>query len=209
MYDLSTYDEEFYALVRREGLAMAPWFVPLLKRIFDFTSIIDVGCGQGHYLLELLRQNAESPSSRPIQVCGLEGSPWACQNSLVPGFVHQHDLRVPLQDYWRGTRFDLAISIEVAEHIEAEFADIYVGTLCDLSNVVLITSATPGQGGHWHVNERLPIYWILKFNERGFILDEGRTDQIKSGIRTARGGGQYVTAWFEPNVAVFRKQSAL
>ncbi len=39
-----------------------------------------------------------------------------------------------------GTRFDLVIALETAEHLEPEFAEIFVRTLVDHSNLILFST---------------------------------------------------------------------
>jgi hypothetical protein len=65
-------------------------------------------------------------------------------------------------------RFDLAISLEVAEHLPAHAADGFVHLLCSLSNVVLFSAATPLQGGTEHLNEQWPEYWAQIFDRSSY-----------------------------------------
>jgi hypothetical protein len=53
-------------------------------------------------------------------------------------------------------RFDLAMSVEVAEHLAPATADGFVTLLTALAPVVLFSAAIPGQGGVEHVNEQWP-----------------------------------------------------
>ena len=200
MYDLSIYGKEFYELVEREGKLMAPWFVPLLREVFDFKSLADVGCGTGHYLRYALDNYPDLTG-----LLGLEGSKYAVANSMIPSVTFLQDFRVPPACAYG--EHDLAISIEVAEHVEAEFVDVYLDLLCSLSDTVLITAAVPGQGGTAHVNEQLQPYWVKKFDGHGYYFDEVTTLRVREGIQRAKDGGKYVTAWFEPNVAVFLQQA--
>ena len=196
MYDLGVYDEKFYELAQREGIAMAKWLVPVLRRTFAAHSMIDVGCGTGYYVREW-----------DLHAIGLEGSAWGIEHSLTPRRVLRHDLRLPLHSnalvsLWK----DLVLSFEVAEHIEREFADTYVDTLCALGNSVAITAATPGQGGTAHVNEQPHEYWEEKFVRRGFKFDTARHESLRAAIFAAEDRGDYVTPWLAPNIQVFRRR---
>jgi hypothetical protein len=196
VYDLDIYNEEFYALAQREGVAMAKWLVPVLRRTFVAFSMIDVGCGTGYYVKEW--------DSHAI---GLEGSAWGIEHSLVPRRVLRHDLRLPLHSnvlvsLWK----DLVLSLEVAEHVEQEFADTYVDTLCALGNSIAITAATPGQGGTAHINEQPHEYWEEKFVRRGFKFDTARHESLRAAIFAAEDRGDYVTPWLAPNIQVFRRR---
>ena len=66
-------------------------------------------------------------------------------------------------------KFDLVLSLEVAEHIPSEFADIYIDNLVNLGDVIYFSAAIPFQGGTNHQNEQWQNYWAKKFKERNFI----------------------------------------
>jgi hypothetical protein len=65
-------------------------------------------------------------------------------------------------------RFSLALSLEVAEHVEAPFSDGFVQNRVRHSDVVLFGAAIPGQGGFRHVNERWQSHWVDLFDGKGF-----------------------------------------
>jgi hypothetical protein len=67
---------------------------------------------------------------------------------------------------------DVAISFEVAEHLPEAYADRFVNLMCLGSDNVVVSAATPGQGGLDHVNEQPHEYWISKFSQRGYGYDE-------------------------------------
>jgi hypothetical protein len=62
----------------------------------------------------------------------------------------------------------LAISLEVAEHINPEYANTFVKNLTQSSDIVLFSAAIPLQRGTNHVNEQYPSYWKKIFEEYGF-----------------------------------------
>src|SRR5262249_55540494 len=64
-------------------------------------------------------------------------------------------------------RFDLALCLEVAEHLPAKSARALVESLAAAAPVVLFSAALPGQGGTHHVNEQWPLYWERLFAENG------------------------------------------
>jgi hypothetical protein len=71
------------------------------------------------------------------------------------------DLEQPLQ---MEERFDLAISLEVAEHLSSARAPGFVEDLTHLSDVILFSAAIPGQGGTNHLNEQWLSYWVEQFS---------------------------------------------
>lgn len=63
---------------------------------------------------------------------------------------------------------DLAICLEVAEHISPARAESLIESLCKLSDRVLFGAAIPNQGGEGHVNEQWQSWWAEKFYRNGF-----------------------------------------
>ena len=61
------------------------------------------------------------------------------------------------------------MSLEVAEHIEPEYAEQYVINLCSFGDLILLTAAPPGQGGHGHVNCQPKRYWEKLFGWNGYL----------------------------------------
>jgi hypothetical protein len=79
-----------------------------------------------------------------------------------------------------GAPWDLAVCCEVAEHLEARHADVFVQNLASASDTIFLTAAEVGQeGGLNHVNEQPNAYWIAKFEGRGFKLDRELTAQAR------------------------------
>ena len=80
--------------------------------------------------------------------------------------------RVQIQDLEKGfdlgRRFDLVISLEVAEHLSAAAAERFIASLTRHGPAVLFSAAIPFQGGHHHVNEQFLPYWAELFARHGF-----------------------------------------
>jgi SAM-dependent methyltransferase len=156
-------------------------------------SVVDVGCGTGA-LLEALRE-------RGCEVFGFEYSKAAlayCRERKLA--VAKFDLE---KDAWSDERtFDVAVSMEVAEHLPAAAADRYLDLLVRLADTIVFTAAPPGQGGTDHINEQLPEYWLGKFAQRGFGLDEMRSRRWRE---TWEAGGK-VRDWYYRNLMIFRSE---
>jgi len=163
------YGKRFFARRHRLSWRAKP-VVAAIVAVLKPASVIDVGCGIGDVVGELNR--------RSIPSRGVEGSPEVTEyfdNDAWDKIVI-HDLRKPLSDY---LPFDLCLSLEVAEHIEPEYADTYVDNLCQLSRRVLVSAAPPGQGGHYHVNCQPQQYWIRKFYDRGYYYKFSGVEAIR------------------------------
>jgi cyclopropane fatty-acyl-phospholipid synthase-like methyltransferase len=156
------------------------------------TTVVDVGCGTGA-LLEALQK-------RGSQVMGLEKSRAALRCCRERGLdVGRFDLGRGV--FAEGHVFDVAISMEVAEHLPERTADRYVESLARLSRLVVFTAAPPGQGGHHHVNEQPPSHWIAKFQGLGFEQDQELSQRGRESWR----GSETVAPWYPKNPMVFRR----
>lgn len=95
-------------------------------------------------------------------------------------------------------RADLAICLEVAEHIKEEKADVLIKSLTDISDFVLFSAAIPGQGGNGHINEQIPRYWATKFYNYGYLP----IDLIRKRIWDNKN----VCWWYKQNTILYVKQ---
>ena len=132
--------------------------LPLLFEIARPRSVVDLGCGTGSWLAVAREMGAE--------VLGVDGDYVDRAQLEIPAdrFL-AHDLSEPLR---LEESFDLAICLEVGEHLPPERSEALVQTLTGLAPVVAFSAAIPGQGGTGHVNERWQDYWAGLFAARGY-----------------------------------------
>ena len=133
--------------------------LPIIFELLTPASVVDIGCGAGQWLAVVTEMGISD-------VLGVDGE-WALKAELaIPhGHFRVHDLRAPLE---LGRKFDLALCLEVGEHLPAESARTLVEELCRAADTVLFSAAIPGQGGRHHVNEQWPAYWNRFFEEFGY-----------------------------------------
>ena len=55
-------------------------------------------------------------------------------------------------------KYDLAISLEVAEHIDEKFSDNFIKTITSCSDYIVFSAAIPWQWWQNHINEQPPEY---------------------------------------------------
>ncbi|HEX5431354.1 MAG TPA: class I SAM-dependent methyltransferase [Bryobacteraceae bacterium] len=163
------YDNAFFEAQSGASYFAATEVLPLVFAIIKPNSVLDIGCGVGTWLAAAREQGASD-------VLGVDGS-WVSLRMLriPPEQFLAHDLKKPL-DLER--RFDLAISLEVAEHLPESAAETCVDNLVRHAPVILFSAAVPGQGGTSHLNEQWPEYWADKFQKRDYVLIDCIRDRI-------------------------------
>lgn len=155
-----TYSPEYYSRLSGGIIDSAKAVVPMVLKLVAPSSIVDLGCGIGIWLAEFKRQGV-------TDILGVDGPHIQVDQLHVhPNEFLAADLAQPLK---LNRRFDLAMSLEVGEHLEPEQADQLVKSLTDLAPVVLFSAAIPYQGGEHHVNEQWPAYWVERFAARDYI----------------------------------------
>jgi SAM-dependent methyltransferase len=165
-----------------------------LSHYLDFSSVLDMGCGNG-FMIARLAQLGRSVVGIDRSIHALD---WAPQD-LIP-HISIADLTKPL----RLGRFDLLICVEVAEHLDAQFADTLVDSICENSGgLVFFSAATAGQGGFFHVNEQPHDYWIARFRERDFTVDH----EVTRSLREDLSDNLNTMWWFAKNAFVLRRNS--
>ena len=154
------YTDEFYRQMQRQSHDAAAAVLPILQRHFTIQSAVDFGCGQGVWLAEFIRAGI-------ADIMGVDGN-WVRPESLeIPRACFScADLAKPIQ---LQRRFDLALCLEVAEHLSAADADQLVASLVSHADVILFSAAIPYQPGTHHVNCQWPAYWADKFSANGFV----------------------------------------
>lgn len=168
--------------------------VPILIELFSPKSVVDVGCGIGTFLRVFKDNNV-------AETIGMDGS-WVNKSLLSKNIPLCDFLEVNLEEKVNvDKKFDIAICLEVAEHLHKDFANNLVLTLTNLSNVVVFSAAIPNQGGQNHINEQWLTYWEKLFNDCDYLMYDV--------IRPRIWDNPNVFFWYKQNMVVFiRKGSA-
>ncbi len=188
--NIKIYDQKFFSNTIKFEAESAKAFVSILIKHFTPKSVIDIGCGNGIYLAEFKKLG--------VEILGYDGAPAAIENSLVHEKIKLHDLCQPLK---LNRSFDLCLCLEVAEHLEENCANTLIDTLTKLSDTLIFTAATPGQGpvSIGHINEQPPQYWQEKFQRKNFILNTVLTEKIKKEM-----SDQNIVWWLTKNLMIFQ-----
>lgn len=156
----SLYGSDFHADRDARTRATARSVLAKVKEWIDPQSAADVGCGVGTWLA----------AAREVGIADVQGfeGPWAKTANLVLA-----DNEVSFQNLEETVsmdrRYDLVISLEVAEHLAPTRARDFVADLCELGDCVLFSAAIPMQGGTGHVNEQWQSYWADHFAAHGYV----------------------------------------
>ena len=68
--------------------------------------------------------------------------------------------------------FDLALCVEVAEHLSEPAGSRLVKLLTSVADVIVFSAAVPGQGGEGHITEQWPQYWQSLFAAEGYRFED-------------------------------------
>jgi SAM-dependent methyltransferase len=182
----SAYDNRFFEWVNLTARRSARALLPLVKEQVHPANVLDVGCGQGAWLAVWCELGL-------VEGYGVDGDHVNKDALLIPRERFQAvDLRKP----WDiGRRFDMVQSLEVAEHLPSTSAEAFIHCLCAHGDVVLFSSAQPGQGGEGHINERKPSYWAHLFAANGYMAYDSLRPLI---VRQKR-----IDPWYRFNTLLF------
>ena len=186
------YTQNFYQSIREGSRLSAQAVVPLVMELIPAKSLVDVGCGLGTWLSVFKEFGIEDyigidGDYVDTKMLEIESSKFVC-----------FDLKQPLEI---GRKFDLVVSLEVAEHLPVESAEIFIHSLTNLGNIVLFSAAIPFQGGLNHQNEQWLEYWGEIFAKYGYVAIDC--------LRRKIWNHEKVEAWYAQNLLIFAKGSCL
>lgn len=183
MDNLSFYNDNFYEIQAGQSVLSADVIVPIIYDIVKPDRVVDFGCGVGAWLNRFRICGAN-------EVLGLEGGqvPRAMLQ-IEEEYFQKADFRHPVDV----GQFDLACSLEVAEHLPSDVSAQFVQSLCRAAPVVLFSAAVPFQGGTNHINERWLSEWCVLFAKHDYIP----VDVVRPRI------------WYERDIPFWYKQNLL
>ncbi len=150
--------------------------VPVLMDLFEPTSVLDIGCGQGEWL-----EQFSVLEKYGVDIAAPDG----------PEFFRR-DLTEPLD---LGRDFGLVLCLETGEHLPESAADTLVESCIKHSEHIVFGAAVPGQSGYGHINCQPHEYWHDKFYARGYEP----LDWIRPRIQ----GNSQVKPWYANNMFAY------
>ena len=154
------YNSSYFEELSSGSASSAAQILPEVVRLIAPKSAVDLGSGIGEWLGELRKLGV-------TDVLGVDGD-WVNPAALkIPtDQFRPFDLR---NKFAMDRAFDLAISVETAEHLPPERGEGFVADLVALAPVVLFSAAIPGQGGTDHINEQWQDYWARLFAKHDYV----------------------------------------
>lgn len=187
-----SYSKGFFDEMQETNLSSARTVVPHVIRLVAPRSVVDIGCGRGLWLKAFIEKGVEDAE-------GFDGAYVDTQSLVFPRErFHAADLEKPIT---HNRAFDLAVCLEVAEHVPDAAADTLVGSLTRAAPVILFSAALPLQGGSHHVNEQWPAYWEQKFKVQGYVP----VDAIRRHVWDDKS----VSFFYAQNILLYVKESEL
>jgi hypothetical protein len=186
------YDARFMSYADRSSRAAAQRIAGLIAGTLTVRSVLDIGCARGTWLDVWSELGAS-------EIQGVDGDYVDRAQLVIPAAQFQAwNLAHPL-DLSRD--FDLVQSLEVAEHIAAEHAAVFVENLVRHSRgIVLFSAAPPGQGGEFHINEQPYDYWRALFAVHGYHAHDWIRPQIA--------GEPSISFWYRYNIFLYVHEAA-
>jgi SAM-dependent methyltransferase len=193
MVEAEKYTKGFFEELETNSYLSAKKVLPIVYNLIKPISVIDIGCGTGEWL------KVWNEDIGITDIKGVEG-PYI-KKELVKIANEKLTIFDLKNVYSEPRKYDLAMSLEVGEHLPTECSINLVKTLTQLSNVVLFSAALPGQEGTYHINEQYPEFWAALFLQFNFLP----VDCIREKIWHTDG----IEYWYKQNTILYIHESIL
>jgi hypothetical protein len=187
------YSDSFYKEHMDGSYNSAVKYVELLNDLYKPHSVVDFGCGRGTWLKAFKDVGAE-------ELVGFDGT-WNNQSHMIDQSILFHAVDLNSQiTLDRESKFDLAMSLEVAEHLEESSSRTFIESIVKLSDVVMFGAAYTNQGGTNHINEQPHSYWAKIFMEHDYFPYDI--------FRPSLWGNKDVMFWYQQNTFLYVKSGS-
>ncbi len=177
---------------KKTGYNSAKETIGIFSKYYQPNSIIDVGCGAGAWLKAWLDIEVK-------KIKGLDMYSLMSENLLIS---KENIEVINLNEYQNinDEKYDLVMSLEVAEHLQQEKSENFVKLLVSFGEVILFSAAIPHQPGTEHINCQPLKFWVNLFAKEGYhCFDILRKDLMESDT--------FKTWWYAQNILIFASNS--
>ena len=186
------YGEDFFMGLQPGSRLSAKAIVPLVVELIRPSSIVDVGCGTGEFLKVFQECGVD-------EILGIDGAYVEKSQLAIP---QEHFMILDISKPFTIDKIhDLAVCLEVAEHLPPESASGFIESLSHLAPVILFSAAIPHQYGTNHVNEQWLEYWVQLFRARGF--------EPVDALRKRIWNNRQIEFWYRQNIILFCTEQIL
>lgn len=186
------YAEIFYQNQMDGSYKSASIIVPYFLKFHKPLSVVDLGCGRGTWL-KAFKENGIA------HVVGYDGH-WNSQDKMIDPSVEFNQINLNAPKFEFQEKFGLAMSLEVAEHLDPTVACDFVRALTSLSDVVIFGAAYSHQGGVDHINEQPHTYWAKLFQDLNFVPYDIFRPEIW--------GNKNIEPWYQQNTFMYLNKSS-
>jgi len=186
------YTHDFFKGRQARTAQAAARIVPHVLDLIQPTSVIDIGCGTGEFLASFRQYGVDD-------ILGIDGTYVERDLLVIPQECFTpFDLSQP---FTLDRGYDLAVCLEVAEHLLPQSASKFVASLTRSAPVILFSAAIPYQGGNGHLNEQWPDYWAALFKQHGYVPVDA--------LRRRLWNDREIPFWYRQNMLFFCTEDAL
>lgn len=189
----NVYGNDFYKDRHQKTVYSAEKVLSIIFAVLpEVHSAVDFGCGVGSWLSVLREKGVR-------ELLGLDG-PWVNQGLLE--ISAQEFRQVDFEEFIDlEKKYDLAITLEVAEHLSEKSAPSFVESLAKASDFILFSAAIPFQNGRGHINLQWQDYWVNLFADRGYVVLDFVRKQIWHETQ--------IPIHYRQNILMFVKKEAM
>jgi len=197
--DMPYPDQTFYNMYAFDCIK-AQYIKQTIEKILELGGIesaYDLGCGPG-LTMKAFREAG-------VFAIGFDNNKKElCSCAITPANIIYRDLRKPLYDDYVAA--DLVYSVEVAEHIEIPYVDVFFDNVVKLSNKWIFLTGSNKKHSPGHVNPQPNEYWQEKVEERGeHVYREDLSLEMRRYFRDLIGRPSRLR-WFQENVLMFERK---
>lgn len=185
------YDNVFYEKQAAVSYSSARVITKIINKVILPKSVIDIGCGVGTWLKAWMDNGVNDVKGYDINVIKEE---YLC---VARNYIIYEDI---YNNNYSNHKADLAMSLEVAEHLYPDYSKTFVSNLAKISDFILFSAGIPGQAGANHINTQPLQYWVDLFKKEDY--------NCYDFIRWKIINNNKVAPWYKQNILLFARGEA-